>query len=103
MEDYKAAGVDPRSGGKRLSEQLATLRSYWENEAIGPKPAQPNGPELLVGGLSDQVFARVAPYADGYVHGRRPPRAFARAAYKARSAWPSGGCRVQPRLWGQPA
>ena len=101
MEDYKAAGVDPRSRGKRLVEQLATLRSYWENEAIGPKPVQPNGPELLVGGLSDQVFARVARYADGYVHGGGPPRAFARAAHKARAAWTDAGRPGQPRLWGQ--
>jgi len=100
-EDYEAAGVSPRARGKRLSEQLLALRSYWENEAIGPKPAQPNGPELLVGGLSDQVFARVARYADGYVHGGGPPKAFARAASKTRAAWTDAGRPGQPRLWGQ--
>src|SRR5207248_1644276 len=68
-EDYDAAGIDYRSRGKRLSEQLATLRSLWEEASIGPKTARPAGPELLVGGLSDQGFARVARYADGYVHG----------------------------------
>jgi alkanesulfonate monooxygenase SsuD/methylene tetrahydromethanopterin reductase-like flavin-dependent oxidoreductase (luciferase family) len=100
-EDYEAAGVNPRARGKRLSEQLVALRSYWENEVIGPKPVQPNGPELLIGGLSDPVFARVARYADGYVHGGGPPRAFARAANKARAAWTDAGRPGQPRLWGQ--
>src|SRR5438552_3437700 len=87
-EDYEAAGVDFRSRGKRLSEQLTALRSLWEDGDIGPKGARPSGPPLLVGGLSDQGFARVARYADGYVHGGGPPRAFARAADKARHAAP---------------
>src|SRR5438270_2492654 len=100
-EDYDAAGIDYRSRGKRLSEQLAILRSLWEEGAIGPQTARPCGPELLVGGLSDQVFARVARYADGYVHGGGPPRAFARAAHKAWAAWTDAGRPGQPRLWGQ--
>ncbi|HBY96620.1 MAG TPA: LLM class flavin-dependent oxidoreductase, partial [Chloroflexi bacterium] len=79
-EDYEVAGVDYRSRGKRLAEQLADLRSYWEDDAFGPTPVRPRGPELLVGGSSDQAFARVARYSDGYVHGGGPPRAFARAA-----------------------
>lgn len=100
-EDYEAAGVDHRGRGRCLSEQLAALRSYWEDERIGPRPTQPGGPELLVGGLSDMAFARVARYADGYVHGGGPPRAFARAAEKARAAWTDAGRPGRPRLWAQ--
>ena len=59
------------------------------------------GPALLVGGLSDQGFARVARYADGYVHGGGPPRTFARAADKARAAWSDAGRPGQPQLWAQ--
>ncbi len=99
--DYDAAGVDHRNRGKRLSEQLAALRAHWENEAVGPRPARPGGPELLVGGLNDEAFARAARYADGYVHGGGPPRAFARAADRARAAWIDAGRPGQPRLWGQ--
>lgn len=101
QEDYDAAGVEYRSRGKRLSEQLATLRSTWEGTPIVPNPVRPGGPELLVGGQSDLVFARVARYADGYVHGGGPPRAFARAAEKARAAWVDAGRPGEPRLWGQ--
>ena len=100
-EDYDAAGIDYGSRGKRLSEQLATLRSLWEDSAIGPQTDRPAGPELLVGGLSDQGFARVARYADGYVHGGGPPRAFARAAEKARAAWIDAGRPGRPQLWAQ--
>jgi alkanesulfonate monooxygenase SsuD/methylene tetrahydromethanopterin reductase-like flavin-dependent oxidoreductase (luciferase family) len=100
-EDYDAAGIDYRSRGKRLSEQLASLRSLWEDASFGPETTRPAGPELLVGGLSDQGFARVARYADGYVHGGGPPRTFARAADKARAAWSDAGRPGKPQLWAQ--
>ncbi|MBI4484025.1 MAG: LLM class flavin-dependent oxidoreductase [Acidobacteria bacterium] len=98
--DYLVAEVEYRSRGRRLSDQLAALRTYWEGDAIGPKPLRPGGPELLVGGLSDQAFARVARYAQGYLHGGGPPRAFARAAEKARAAWIDAGRPGKLRLWG---
>lgn len=100
-EDYDAAQVNYQARGRILSEQLATLRSYWEAGSIGPKAARPAGPELLVGGSSDITFARLARYADGYVHGGGPPRAFARAAEKARAAWIDAGRPGEPRLWAQ--
>ena len=100
-EDYDAAGVDYRSRGKRLAEQLATLRSLWEDGSLGPKAAHPNGPEVLVGGLSDSGFARMARYADGYIHGGGPPKAFARAADKARAAWIDAVRPGKPQLWAQ--
>ena len=56
---------------------------------------------MLVGGLSDEAYARAARFADGYVHGGGPPRAFARAADRARAAWIDAGRPGRPRLWGQ--
>ncbi len=100
-EDYDAAGVDYRTRGKRLSQQLSTLRSLWEESTIGPQTARPAGPALLVGGLSEQGYARMARYADGYVHGGGPPRTFARTADKARAAWLDAGRPGQPQLWAQ--
>jgi len=100
-EDYDAAGIDYTVRGKRLSEQLVTLRSLWEDGTLSPKAARPPGPELLVGGSSDQGFIRVARYADGYVHGGGPPKSFARAADKARAAWIDAGRPGKPQLWAQ--
>jgi alkanesulfonate monooxygenase SsuD/methylene tetrahydromethanopterin reductase-like flavin-dependent oxidoreductase (luciferase family) len=100
-EDYTAAGIDYRSRGKRLSEQLATLRSMWEDGQTRPAAARLNGPQLLVGGLSDSGSARMARYTDGYVHGGGPPRAFARAADKAFAAWSDAGRPGRPQLWAQ--
>lgn len=99
-EDYDAAGVEYRGRGTRFTEQLAALRDYWEDETLGPTPVQAGGPELLIGGLSDRAFGRVARFADGYIHGGGPPRAFATAATKARAAWVEAGRPDEPALWG---
>ena len=100
-EDYDAAGVDYRDRGKRLSEQLSSLRSIWEDNNISPKTTHRGGPDLLVGGLSDQSYARMVRYTDGYVHGGGPPRAFARAADKAFAAWRDAGRPGKPQIWAQ--
>ncbi len=100
-EDYDAVGAEYRTRGKVLSEQLTTLRTLWEDGHLSPKAARPGGPTLLVGGLSDQGYNRVARYADGYVHGGGPPRAFARAADKARAAWSDAGRPGKPQICAQ--
>src|SRR5205823_3615308 len=50
---------------------------------------------------SGQAFARTARWADGYVHGGGPPRAFAAAASKAWSAWTDMARPGRPQMWGQ--
>ena len=96
-DDYEATGAEMRGRGARLSEQLAFIRGEVRPE-VGPSRA---GMELLVGGGSDQAFARAARYADGYAHGGGPPRAFASAAGRALAAWKDLGREGRPRLWGQ--
>jgi alkanesulfonate monooxygenase SsuD/methylene tetrahydromethanopterin reductase-like flavin-dependent oxidoreductase (luciferase family) len=100
-EDYDAAGVDFANRGRRFAEQLDTLRSLLEGPGAGPKSGRTKGLPILVGGLSDSGYARMARYADGYVHGGGPPRAFARAADKARAAWSDAGRPGKPLIWGQ--
>ena len=100
-EDYEASGVEYRERGKRLAEQLSSLRSLWEETEIGPKTTNHSGPDLLVGGSSDQSYTRMVRYTDGYVHGGGPPRAFARAADKAYAAWSDAGRPGKPQLWAQ--
>jgi alkanesulfonate monooxygenase SsuD/methylene tetrahydromethanopterin reductase-like flavin-dependent oxidoreductase (luciferase family) len=104
-DDYQAVDAPWEDRGRRLSEQLATMRAIWESGdgegAIGPRPARQDGPEVLVGGGSGPAFLRAARYADGYVHGGGPPRAFANAASRARAAWVDAGRPGAPQLWGQ--
>ena len=101
QQDYEAAGVPYHTRGRRLAEQLDTLRAIWDERAIGPRPDALGAPQLLIGGTSDQAFSRITRYADGYMHGGGPPRAFARAADKARAAWSDAGRPGMPALWGQ--
>ncbi len=97
-DDYEAAGVDRRTRGAALSEQLAYLRGQLDDSGIGPvRPPL----ELLVGGSSGAAFARMARYADGYAHGGGPPKAFGSAANRARAAWRDLERPNEPRLWGQ--
>ncbi|MDQ1517796.1 MAG: hypothetical protein QOE80_3626 [Actinomycetota bacterium] len=100
-DDYDAAGAEWRSRGRQLSDELAALRDIWEGTSVGPRPASPGGPDLLVGGGSGAAFLRAARLADGYVHGGGPPRAFAGAAGRARAAWADAGRPGEPQLWGQ--
>ena len=100
-EDYDATGTPYATRGRRLSEQLQDLRSYWEEGGMVPRPGSSRGPDILVGGLSGEAFGRMARYADGYVHGGGPPRAFASAASRATAAWADHGRPGRPQLWGQ--
>lgn len=88
-DDYRAAGADPRTRGRRLSEQLAHLRG------------RDSRLEILVGGAEGAAFERMARYSDGYAHGGGPPRAFASAATRARAAWRDLDRPGRPLLWGQ--
>jgi alkanesulfonate monooxygenase SsuD/methylene tetrahydromethanopterin reductase-like flavin-dependent oxidoreductase (luciferase family) len=96
-EDFEAARIPSRYRGLRFTEQLIDLRAAWEGRALGPR----SNPQLLVGGLAGAAFARAARYADGYVHGGGPPRAFARAAGMALDAWSDLGRPGHPKLFGQ--
>ena len=98
-EDYQASGVESRGRGRRFGEQLEAIRDVWEAGKIGPTPNAP-GPRVLVGGSSGEALARMARYADGYMHGGGPPRAFAGAAAKAVAAWSDLGRPGRPILWG---
>lgn len=100
-DDYEAAGVPIRGRGDRFDEQLIALRLAFADGTVLPRSARQGGPPLLVGGLSGRSYARMARFADGYVHNGGPPRAFARAAEQARAAWSEAGRPGTPALWGQ--
>src|SRR5215469_1335374 len=100
-DDYEAAAIDPRHRGTDLTRQLMDLRLQWEEDSVGLRLPPPDGPTLLVGGTASAAIARAARYADGYVHGGGPPRAFAGAAARVRAAWVDSGRPGVPELWGQ--
>ena len=100
-DDYDASGIAAAGRGDRLTEQLVEIRMHWERAETQRMLARHHGPKLLVGGMSDMAFLRMARYAQGYVHGGGPPKTFARAADRARTAWSELGRTGQPALWAQ--
>lgn len=75
-DDFQAAGVDLHTRGKRFDGQLETLARVWAGKpvsesagSIGPTPAQPGGPEILLGGNSPAALRRAARWGNGYISG----------------------------------
>jgi probable F420-dependent oxidoreductase len=79
-EEWSAAGLDPRTRGRRLDEALAVCKRLWSEPvvehrgeffafppvAFEPKPLQKPWPPLHVGGESEAALRRAARSADGW-------------------------------------
>jgi probable F420-dependent oxidoreductase len=77
MEDH---GVDPSRRFGRVRESVEAMRALWTQEVAEysgehvsfspswswPKPMQPGGPPILLGGFGKRVLERVVRYADGW-------------------------------------
>jgi alkanesulfonate monooxygenase SsuD/methylene tetrahydromethanopterin reductase-like flavin-dependent oxidoreductase (luciferase family) len=96
-DDFAASGVSTQGRGRRLEEQVAMMKRVWSGEAfgytggIGPPPARPGGPEIILGGATQATFDRVARIADGWIMGGGPPDLFAQAAAGVDKAWQDAG------------
>jgi alkanesulfonate monooxygenase SsuD/methylene tetrahydromethanopterin reductase-like flavin-dependent oxidoreductase (luciferase family) len=103
-DDYTAAGADFHARGAAFDAQLAEMRAVWDQEPrgfagpIGPEPATPSGPPLLVGGTVDAAYRRMAEYGAGWIAGGGGVDAFAQGAEQARAAWRDAGREGEPRL-----
>lgn len=107
-DDYLAAGLDIRTRGRRLDEQMATLRHLWSGEPlsedvgpIGPAPARPGGPEVLFGGFVPAAVERVARWGDGFLGAALPPGHMDGLFRQVETAWSAAGRAGRPRLVAQ--
>ncbi|GBD13422.1 Limonene 1,2-monooxygenase [bacterium HR24] len=73
-DDFVATGQDFRSRGRRLETMLETMRRLWRGEPVGeqagpvgPRPVQPGGPRVFLGGFAPAVLERAARIADGII------------------------------------
>jgi alkanesulfonate monooxygenase SsuD/methylene tetrahydromethanopterin reductase-like flavin-dependent oxidoreductase (luciferase family) len=102
-DDFAASGVSTQGRGRRLEEQVAMMKRVWSGEefgyagGIGPEPARPGGPEIILGGSTEASFGRVARLADGWIMGGGPPDMFAQAAAGVDQAWQAAGRPGRPR------
>jgi alkanesulfonate monooxygenase SsuD/methylene tetrahydromethanopterin reductase-like flavin-dependent oxidoreductase (luciferase family) len=102
-DDYTASGMTTRGRGRRLEEQIQEMKRIWSGEergyagAIGPAPARPGGPEIIVGGMVEEAFTRAARFGDGWFMGGGTPEMFARGVQAANEAWQAEGRSGKPR------
>jgi alkanesulfonate monooxygenase SsuD/methylene tetrahydromethanopterin reductase-like flavin-dependent oxidoreductase (luciferase family) len=103
--DYKPELVvtgSEKNYGRRFNEQIDLMRQFWTEEYVTfhgefydmedmglmePKPVQPGGPPILVGGRSDAALTRAVLRGDGYMpymyHARRVREAYGEVRDKA--------------------
>jgi probable F420-dependent oxidoreductase len=79
--EYDSLGVPFRERGRRMDEGITLIRRYWtepsvtfagafyraEAMAMEPKPVQPGGPPIWIGGESDAALRRVGRLGDGWL------------------------------------
>lgn len=80
-KEFEACGIPYTERGARVSEGIEVLRALWaqspasfsgrfvkfERVSIDPKPVQPGGPPIWVGGRSDAALRRAGRLGDGWV------------------------------------
>ena len=102
-DDYSASALPTTGKGRRLDAQLAEMKRIWSGErygdagAIGPEPVRPGGPELILGGMAEATFRRIALLGDGWIMGGGTPDMFAQAAAGVDKAWAEAGRPGRPR------
>jgi probable F420-dependent oxidoreductase len=81
LEEMENHGTDPRSRFRLLREQVEAVRSLWRDDVAQydgdlvkvqptwqwPKPIQPGGIPILIGGNGPNVLDRVLAYGDGWL------------------------------------
>ena len=97
-DDYANSEFTKSSRGRRLTEQLAQLRTLDGDGAIRAPGFEPPL-RLLVGGSSGAAYARMAQLSDGWIHNGSPPKLFERQRDDARAAWADAGRPGEPEVW----
>ena len=84
-EEFAATGASMARRGARAAEYVAVLRELWADgrsefggefydiprSSVAPKPVQPGGPPILLGGLARPALERTGRIADGWVTSSR--------------------------------
>jgi alkanesulfonate monooxygenase SsuD/methylene tetrahydromethanopterin reductase-like flavin-dependent oxidoreductase (luciferase family) len=101
-DDHIAAGTPITQRGRLLEAQLIELREIWRGEpyrrtTIGPRPATPAGPMILVGGFALAALRRAARHADGFICAA--PLSWAGSLVRTlQEEWEAAGRAGRPRL-----
>jgi probable F420-dependent oxidoreductase len=103
--EFAAVGVPHRERGARVTEAIDVVRALWrdtpatfkgrftefEGVSIDPKPVQPGGPPIWIGGRSDAALARAGRQGDGWVSYVVTAERYAQSLDKIRAAAHAAG------------
>lgn len=109
-QEWTAAGLDPRTRGRRLDESLAVCKRLWSEERIEhhgefydfepvcfePKPVQKPWPPIHVGGDSEAALRRAAFHADGWYGLQTTPEGAAAQVKRLRELRREAGREHEP-------
>jgi len=104
-EETAAMGAEFRTRWKRLRETVEAMRLLWKNGDAAyegelvrfprvrsePKPVQPGGPPVVLGGQGRKTYARLARTYDGWCPIIDDPEQFAREAAELREVLVGAG------------
>jgi probable F420-dependent oxidoreductase len=88
--EFDAVGVPVSERGGRADESIELLRRLWSGEAVehrgryftlgpvtlAPRPVQPDGPPILVGGRKPPALRRAGRLGDGYISHMASPEMY---------------------------
>jgi probable F420-dependent oxidoreductase len=109
-KEFEAAGVPLRERGARVDEGIAVCRALWgpspasfdgrftrfTDVGLEPKPVQPGGPPIWVGGRSDAALRRAARLGDGWVSYLVTPERFRASMEKVAAFATEAGRPLDP-------
>ena len=102
-DDFVAADAPFRGRGRRFEHQLQTMKRLWAGEAlgegvgpIGPRPVQPGGPPILIGGYTPTAVCRAARWGEGFISGGLPPDQAVAIYRVVEQAWKEAGRSGKP-------
>ncbi|WP_018681516.1 LLM class flavin-dependent oxidoreductase [Actinokineospora enzanensis] len=103
-DDFRAAGAEHAGRGPRFDTQLTELRYLWSGQrrgfagGVGPRPVQPTGPRLILGGHAPGAVHRAATRAEGWISGSGGLTMFRHGADAVRTAWHEANRQGRPDL-----
>lgn len=104
-KEFEACGVPHNERGARVNEGIEVVRQLWAQTpasfsgrffklagvSIDPKPAQPGGPPIWIGGRSDAALRRAGRLGDGWVSYVVTPERYRQSAEKMQEAAVAAG------------
>ncbi|GAA0571433.1 LLM class flavin-dependent oxidoreductase [Paractinoplanes ferrugineus] len=101
-DDHAAAGTPVTARGRLLETQLTELRRIWRGEpyqdaVVGPRPATPAGPPILIGAFAPAALRRIARHGAGFLCAAPLPWAD-KLVSTVQHEWTAAGRSGRPRL-----